>query len=223
MAREALAGKWGLGVGVAFIYWLIYIFTSFIPVLGGIIQFVIIGPLTFGLKSVYLNISRQEDVEVGGLFSGFSHFGIAWLVNFVVNLLAGLAGLAAAIPGIILIFTVSSQSTGGSGLAEIGVIVALIPGLIVYYYMLLRYALAMFIAIDDPEVGTMQALNLSVARMRGRKVKLFMLHLSFVGWFILGTLSFLIGLLFVLPYLFTSIAAFYDDIGDEGEVEEAAL
>lgn len=228
MAREALTGKWGLGIGVTFLGFFLMIICAFVPILGPIAQWVITGPLMFGFLSVFLKISRQEEAEVGVLFSGFSHFGIAWLIYFVVSIFAGLVGLAAAIPGIVLLVMGFAQLEGSSGqgpnsLLIVGFIVAYIPALIASFYIYLRYALAMFIAIDDPDVGTMEALNLSAQRMKGRKGKLFMLGLSFIGWYLLGFLAFFIGTLFVAPYIATSIAAFYDDVGDGGDSAGATL
>ena len=95
--------------------------------------------------------------------------------------------------------------------------VAFVPGIAVYMFMYLRYSMAMFIAIDDPEVGTMNALNQSVEMMAGKKKKLLMLYLSFIGWYLLGMLAFLVGLLWVFPYIITSISAFYDDLGGSSE------
>ena len=221
-ARESLSGKWGLGAGASAIWFLIMVVGAFIPFLGSIVQFVISGPLAFGYRNIFLKISRQEDTELGVLFSGFSNFGIAWLVNFVVGLISGLAGFAAAIPGIILVIMgISVMESSGSGEADplfvIGMFVAFVPGIAVYMFMYLRYSMAMFIAIDDPEVGTMNALNQSVEMMAGKKKKLLMLYLSFIGWYLLGMLAFLVGLLWVFPYIITSISAFYDDLGGSSE------
>ena len=48
--------------------------------------------------------------------------------------------------------------------------------------------------------------------MNGNKMKLFMLDLSFIGWIILGTLCFGLGLLWVNPYIQCSHAEFYRDL-----------
>lgn len=45
-------------------------------------------------------------------------------------------------------------------------------------------------------------------------MKLFMLHLSFIGWGILTAFTFGIGQLFLIPYVNTSQAFFYEDIRD---------
>jgi len=48
--------------------------------------------------------------------------------------------------------------------------------------------------------------------MKGKKGKLFLLDLSFIGWFLLCILTLGIGLLWLYPYILTSRAAFYEDV-----------
>ena len=48
--------------------------------------------------------------------------------------------------------------------------------------------------------------------MRGNKWRLFCLHLSYIGWLIVGALCFGIGTLWVQAYMETATAAFYDDL-----------
>lgn len=83
-----------------------------------------------------------------------------------------------------------------------------IPGIIKLY----SYAMTEYILQDNPELYNYKAVEASMAMMRGRKGKLFLLDLSFIGWYILGILSLGIGLLWVLPYHQSARAAFYEDI-----------
>lgn len=74
----------------------------------------------------------------------------------------------------------------------------LLPGIIAAY----RYSQAVYCLLDDPDIGPMEALRRSTLLMRGRKLELFTLQLSFFGWSLLtaawqGILSFLLdGLYF---------------------------
>lgn len=45
--------------------------------------------------------------------------------------------------------------------------------------------------------------------MKGNKFRLFKLHFSFIGWFILGVLTFGVGLIFVYPYVQLAVTHFY--------------
>lgn len=59
-----------------------------------------------------------------------------------------------------------------------------IPGIIAVY----RYAFALMNLCETPDLGVMEALNLSKQQTRGYKWQLFLLHLSFLGWAILAAL-----------------------------------
>jgi len=48
--------------------------------------------------------------------------------------------------------------------------------------------------------------------MKGNRWKLFCLFWRFFGWFLLGILSLGIGFLWIMPYLQTTLARFYDDL-----------
>ena len=51
--------------------------------------------------------------------------------------------------------------------------------------------------------------------MKGHKFDMFILHLSFIGWIFLSIFTFGIGLLWLLPYMMTAQAAFYQDVKKE--------
>ena len=56
-----------------------------------------------------------------------------------------------------------------------------------------------------------------MAMMDGHKMELFLLELSFIGWIILGVITFGIGMLLVEPYMVTTIAHYYEDLKKEYE------
>ena len=76
----------------------------------------------------------------------------------------------------------------------------IIPGIIAGY----RYRFALYNLCENPEMGVMEALNMSKAQTRGHKWELFVLDLSFLGWELLCTLPMLIG--FSLVFFFTHSA-----------------
>ena len=84
----------------------------------------------------------------------------------------------------------------------------IIPGIIASY----RYRMAMYIIHDDPEVGIMEAIRKSKQMMVGHKMDLFVLDLSFIGWYLLSVITLGIATLYVGPYVAATQAAFYDSI-----------
>jgi uncharacterized membrane protein len=84
----------------------------------------------------------------------------------------------------------------------------IIPGIIKSY----AYSQVGFILADDPTLTYKEALSKSEDMMRGHKLRLFSLQLSFIGWFILGLLTFGIVLIFLTPYYEMTRATFYEDL-----------
>ena len=84
----------------------------------------------------------------------------------------------------------------------------IVPGIVKFY----AYAMTPYILIDNPELSANQAINLSKKMMKGHKFDLFFLQLSFVGWIFLSIFTLGIGLLWVMPYMMASQAAFYQDL-----------
>lgn len=87
----------------------------------------------------------------------------------------------------------------------------IIPGII----KSLAYALTPFILAENPEIPAYDAIKLSEKMMMGHKWDLFILILSFIGWFILACLTFGIGFLWLTPYVQMSFCEFYEDIKAE--------
>lgn len=83
-----------------------------------------------------------------------------------------------------------------------------IPGMIKSY----SYSMAEFIAIDNPKMSSNDCITASRQLMQGKKLKLFLLDLSFIGWMLLTMLTFGILALIVVPYVHATRAAFYEDI-----------
>jgi len=84
----------------------------------------------------------------------------------------------------------------------------IIPGIIAS----LGYSMSYYIMMDNPELSALEALNRSKCMMAGFKFELFSLWCSYIGWFILGIISFGIGFLWINPYYEAAKANFYQDL-----------
>lgn len=94
-----------------------------------------------------------------------------------------------------------------------------IPGIIKLY----SYSMTAYILYDEPDLKFNAAIEKSMAMMKGHKMKLFLLDLSFIGWAYLCLLFTLgIGMLWLIPYIQTSRAAFYEDLKENRLTSEAA-
>lgn len=72
----------------------------------------------------------------------------------------------------------------------------IIPGIIKWF----EYRMVPYLLAENPELTYEEAQSQSRALTYGHKGDIFVLHISFIGWYILGSLLFGIGVFFVNPY-----------------------
>ena len=92
----------------------------------------------------------------------------------------------------------------------------LIPGIIKGY----SYCFAPFISMDNENLTAEECIQQSMKMTKGYKMKLFLLDLSFIGWYILSILTLGIGLLWVIPYHEAARIMIYEDIKAQPQVVE---
>ena len=86
-----------------------------------------------------------------------------------------------------------------------------IPGIIKAY----SYSMTFYILADHPEMSAKDAIRTSQVMMEGHKMDLFILELSFFGWYLLCGITFGLAALYVGPYVSASHAMFYETIKNE--------
>lgn len=98
-----------------------------------------------------------------------------------------------------------------------------IGGIIKYY----SYILVPFIVAENPDIGANEAVTLSRRLMKGHKWECFMLEMSFLGWDILGALTFgIVDIFYVNPYRLAVLGEYYVNIrklGKENRIEKVEL
>ncbi|WP_459502430.1 DUF975 family protein [Bacillus sp. C1] len=99
-------------------------------------------------------------------------------------------------------------------------VLLIVPGIIKF----ISYSMAYYILIDHPEYTASEAIKKSQELMKGHKLDLFLLSLSFIGWFILGIIIgfFTLGIpfLWIYPYYITTVSHFYLNIVNRDTVIE---
>jgi len=83
----------------------------------------------------------------------------------------------------------------------------IIPGIIKSY----SYALTTFILVNEPEVDAVAAITKSRQLMDGKKMQLFLLDLSYVGWYLLSLFTLGILTIWVASWHQTARTLFYQD------------
>jgi uncharacterized membrane protein len=80
----------------------------------------------------------------------------------------------------------------------------IIPGIVASY----RYRQAVYILIDNPDMRAIDCIKKSKEMMAGHKAELFVLDLSFLGWYLLSVIPFVP--VYVYPYTGTTYAGYYN-------------
>ncbi len=165
-------------------YWMVLLVTLIVTALPtassvAAVGFVIAGPLLVG-QAIYLIDMIENQTDGKKIELVIEGFKRSFINSFVATLLVG-------------IFTFLWS------------LLLIIPGII----KSLAYSMTPYIIADEPGIDALDAIKKSQEMMRGHKMELFMLSLSFIGWFLLGVLTFGIGMFFVLPYYQTTLANFY--------------
>lgn len=100
---------------------------------------------------------------------------------------------------VVFLYTLLIQ-TKFSFLGIILLYVALAVLYIFIYSKYYSYCMNLYILANNPKIKIKKALSLSIKITNGYKGKLFLLDLSFFGWYLLCCLTLGIGLFFFLPY-----------------------
>ena len=194
-AKLAIEGKWKKVI----IAILIYFFANIIPI--GIFQFVFAGGFeSFDMSGGVDNLIRIYSLLVTGAFS----------LSFAIITLSIVRNLDFQSSNIFSGFNYYFKTLGLYLYTLIFIclwtVLFIIPGIIAA----LRYSQAFYIFADDPSKGIKQCVEESKELMKENKMKLFSLKISFIGWIFVGIFTGGIGFLWVVPYLETSMAVFYE-------------
>lgn len=93
-------------------------------------------------------------------------------------------------------------------------------GLVPVYGIIKAYSfwLTPYIICSRPELSAEQAIEMSVKLTEGRKMELFALDLSLIGWLLLDTLSLgILGIAYAKPYIITVGAGYFLEIEENTE------
>lgn len=241
-ARAALSGHWADGALLAFIYLLIswtfsricFMRLEAIHLGVGSLASLPLLPLGWGFCIMFLLNCRgvEGSFNIGHLFDGYKDFKRIFPTLFVKELYLILWALLGAIVYFLILWFVlrygmvcisspnpSSVWEGDGGYPLIEWVIVLFPALIPAFIKSLSYSMTPFILYDKKEMGT-KAIDLSMKMMKGHKMELFILYLTFIGWGILCIFTLGIGYFWLVPYINASLAGYYEEV--KADYEQSA-
>lgn len=143
------------------------------------------GPLQMGISKMNLDLSRGMGTKFKELFISFrnsklffksiglqlfiSFFIMLWTTPIIVLGIYLAANLFLFDPSAMFLFII------------IWTLLGVIPGIIAY----IRYSMAYYIMLDDPNISIRNSVKLSKSMMSENIGKYFVLNLSFIGWYFL--------------------------------------
>lgn len=190
-----------LGGGIFTGGWLLMALAAIVySALSGLVAFtligaiLVIGPITYGLAKTEMNVVTGKKAQAD-LADIFSGFSECFTQSVVLWLLQTI-------------------------FLSLWSMLFVVPGIIKYY----AYSMAFYVQAHSENKNWRYALIESQRLLYGNKFKLFLLDLSFIGWYILGSACLGIGVLFVVPYHKTARAAFFNSlfVADEKIKQEKA-
>lgn len=199
--REILRGKWLAGVVITLVYFLIV-----------------------GLLSAIQRTSEEPSV-FGSLFYLLALVVIAFPLQVGFSMIWLRLVRTGEHPEIKTLFAAFSRRYHRSAMGTLllmniytflWTLLLIIPGII----KSLEYAMTPYIIADEPELGCNEAIEKSMAMMRGHRWQLFKMILGMCGWLLLGLLTFGIAWLWIESYYMTALAKFYTEL--KGETAEEA-
>ena len=239
-AKETLAGNYGTVIGVYIIYTMIVsalsvpssILSSGMNFLSGldplilpVLYAALSLPISFiasmvtvilstGLSKVTFDIVRGKRGDVVTLFYGFQHnvmtviCAYLWIILYILPAV----GIMVIGGGISIVMLVMMDGTP----AVIGGVVLLVITCIAYFawIIVVSYAVSMtyYIYYDNPDMRARDLVRRSMSLMKGHKMQLFRLYLSYLGYYLLGFLSCGLALLWITPNVTAATVLFYDDL-----------
>jgi len=182
---------------------------------------VVVMLLETGYCFIALNIVRAGSAKIRDLFLGFRyHTGRLTILSLILCVVRYLCALPAMYAVTELIFEEGKINLFGHMVTALPAVVLLTAGLVLlslvlYAAVYLLFSQALFLFIDNQDFTAVRCLSESIRLMRGKRIRLFLLNLSFIGYWLLVVLSFGIADLCVKPYVEVTHAQFYVELSGQ--------
>lgn len=194
---------------------------TFASVFSTFVEYLFQGIVVFGLVTTLVKCIKDDpNGWFTSAFGGFKRpFDLLWITLLLGIKVVAWALIFAFVGGFIGgIVSAVLRACGMVTEKQMGVLVGLlcgIPACIAAIIVSLRYVLTWYVKSENVEIGANACIKRSCELMRGRKWKLFLFWLSYIGWFILVILPFALTAGVVGALSAASAGAQADAIPDE--------
>jgi len=165
-----------------------------------------LGILQTGIAYYFLNISCGRHATHGDLFHGFHVYPDK---SIKISLVHVLTETICLLPYQIFLLRFLNTQNRNDMLFSL---IAMVIGYILLTPIKLMISQTYFLLLDFPEASVSDIFRTGIRVMKGHKWRLFLLDISFLPLYLLGFLSFGIGLLWINPYVRATYALFFLDL-----------
>lgn len=153
-------------------------------ILIGILSYLWNSTMAAGYVGYSLKMVRRQNADVGTIFSAFPKFGKVLITNILVGVFTFLWTLLFYVGLVIVVAITALLMEAAEVVGVLLMIVGIVFFVIAMLWLTLRFALTNHLVMDQGISG-LEALTVSKKLMKGNKRRLFVLYLSFIGWYLL--------------------------------------
>ncbi|MGM0123604.1 hypothetical protein IGI37_000976 [Enterococcus sp. AZ194] len=209
------------------------------------ISIFILFAFTYGSYYVGLFVIRGGRANIGQIFSVFQskYYFPLLLINLLETVVQLIIGFILLIPvfliagaSIYAAITISTQSAytqikafdsmmnGVSiGLVVVAVLFFIVVAIVTYLISAV-FRFTVLAKMDFPHLTIIEALRYAWLLLKDRMGQYLLLQLSFIGWYILGTICLVVGVFWVMAYQNVCTSAFYDEARQQkGNPQELSI
>lgn len=165
--------------------------------------------MNVGYEGWCLSMVRNENPPMGRIFGALSQFVPVFITRFLTGVFVFLWGLLVAV-GYVVLFTVAfalAALTESAAVAIPLILVAVVYLVLGVIWVSVRYALVDYVLLDKGLSG-MEALRENKRLMKGNTGRVFLLQLSFIGWYLLMFAVIYAGIMLALIPLIMQASAY---------------
>ncbi len=236
LAKDRLNGQWGINVGLVVIVGLLSGAISSVSTIANneniqlgisfLLGIFVLFAFSYALYYISLYVVRGGRAELGQIFVVFQqgYYVPLLLINIVAQIVQYALAALFFIPLLLqaggsVYFSLIS-SGGVTNVENMGTMFNV--GLFTLYFILLIifllvstiisiiFKFAVWVKFDYPDLSVGESIKRAWLLLKDRWGQYILLQLSFIGWYLLGFVALIVGLLFVAVYVNTASAAFYD-------------
>lgn len=203
MVLGAAAYTWNMGV----------IYSMAITACFSVLGFLITLGFMTGEVKICFDICSGRETEWSNLFYGLAHsplrFAALWLILYL-----GM-WLIAALVSAVGVLQKMTELLMMHPIIILPMLAENIVMLLITYLLGMSYLIYVIILVDHPEFTVRECFGYGRELLRGNYGRMLRLSLSCFGMVLLGYMSFGIGFIWIVPYLFSVMICFYFDLKEE--------